>query len=141
MSYREKTAWLALVAMAVSFGPYFFVLASNIIPTAGLPNTRHLMLFGATAAMQALVLGIGYWYLRRTAAQDTRVPPDERDKAIEYRATSSAYYVLIAGMIVVGCVLPFTASGWRIVHATIAMIVTAQIVNYGIVVFSYRRQA
>ena len=57
------------------------------------------------------------------------------------RAISAAYYVLIAGMIVVGCVLPFSATGWSITNAALVMIVAAEVVHYGVVVVSYRRQA
>ena len=55
------------------------------------------------------------------------------------RSISSAYYVLIAGMIVVGCVMPFSASGWSIINAALVMIVAAEVVHYGVVVLSYRR--
>jgi hypothetical protein len=44
-------------------------------------------------------------------------------------------------MILVGCVMPFNASGWRIVNAALAMIVAAEVVHYATVVFSYRRYA
>ncbi|MEJ7807757.1 MAG: hypothetical protein WKG03_17790 [Telluria sp.] len=141
MPYREKTAWLALVAMALTFGPYFAIVASGVMPVQGLPDLRHLMLFGGVATLQVLILGIGHWYLRRGARQDAHVPPDERDNAIELRAFHAAYYVLLAGMILVGCVMPFQTSGWRIVHAAIFMIIASEMVSYAVVVFSYRRQA
>jgi hypothetical protein len=49
--------------------------------------------------------------------------------------------VLIAGMIVVGCVMPFNSSGWTTINAALAMIVAAELVHYGAIVVSYRRQA
>jgi hypothetical protein len=87
-----------------------------------------------------LILGAGHLYLRRGAPEDARTPPDERDRAIMSRSISFAYYVLIAGMILVGCVMPFNFNGWSIVNAALAMIVAAEVVHYGVVVFSYRRQ-
>jgi hypothetical protein len=60
-----------------------------------LPNLRQLGLY------------IGHLYLRHEAPQEARTPPDERDSAIMRRSISSAYYVLIVGMILVGCVMPF----------------------------------
>ena len=57
------------------------------------------------------------------------------------RATSTAYYVLMGGMILVGVVMPFTSTGWKIVNAALLMIVVAEIVHYGVIVSSYRRQA
>jgi len=69
------------------------------------------------------------------------MPLDERDQAIKRRSVSSAYYVLIAGMILVGCVMPFNSRGWTIINAALFMIIAAEVVHYGVVVFSYRRQA
>jgi hypothetical protein len=49
--------------------------------------------------------------------------------------------VLIVGMILVGCVMPFGANGWAVVNVALFMIVAAEIVHYGVAVSSYRRQA
>lgn len=140
MPYREKTAWLSLAAMTVTFGPYFAIVAAQRFGEAGLPNLRLLGLFAAAAIGQMLVLGAGRLYLRRTSLDDARTPPDERDSAIIRRSMSAAYYVLIAGIIVVGCVMPFSFSGWAIINAALATIVVAEVVHYGVVVFSYRHQ-
>ena len=48
---------------------------------------------------------------------------------------------LYAGMILVGCVMPFNSNGWSIVNAALFMIIAAEAVHYAVVVFSYRRQA
>jgi len=138
--YREKTAWLSLFAMAVTFGPYFTIVAMGSLPGA-LPNLRQLGLFAAAAILQMLILGVGHLYLRHGSPDDARTPLDERDRTIISRSISSAYYVLIVGMILVGCVMPFRSSGWSIINAALAMIVGAEVVHYGVVVLSYRRQA
>jgi hypothetical protein len=52
-----------------------------------------------------------------------------------------AYYALIAGMILVGVVMPFNSGGWTIINAALFMIILAEVVHYGTVVISYRRQA
>jgi hypothetical protein len=139
MPYREKTAWLSLIAMVVTFGPYFTFVAMHSIEA--LPNLRLLGLFAVAAIAQMLILGAGHLYLRRGSPEDARTPPDERDRAIMLRSISSAYYVLIAGMILVGCVMPFDSTGWAIINAALVMIVAAEVVHYGAVVLSYRRQA
>jgi len=56
------------------------------------------------------------------------------------RSMSSAYYVLIAGMICVGCFMPFNSKGWAIVNAALFMIVAAEVVRLSVVAVSYRRQ-
>jgi hypothetical protein len=93
------------------------------------------------AIVQVLILGIGHLYLTRSSTREERMPPDERDRAIISRSTSYAYYALIVGMILVGCVMPFNSSGWTIINVAIFMIVAAEVVHYGVVVLSYRRQA
>jgi hypothetical protein len=141
MPYREKTAWLSLLAMFVTFGPYFTVIATRALPSEPMPNLRQLDLLAVTTIVQVLILGLGHLYLWRASAQEARMPLDERDQAIKRRSVSSAYYVLIAGMILVGCVMPFNSSGWTIINAALFMIIAAEVVHYGVVVFSYRRQA
>lgn len=141
MSYREKIAWLSLIAMAVTFGPYFAIVAMGTLPARQLPDIRHLVLFGVAAVVQGLIVGVGYLIVARVTERADRTPPDERDLVITRRSTSFAYYVLIAGMVEVGVVMPFNSSGWTIIHAALFMIVAAEVVRLGVVVFSYRRQA
>ena len=57
------------------------------------------------------------------------------------RLDLSQAYVLIAGMIMVGVMMPFNSGGWKIVNAALFMIVTAEVVHHGVAVASYRRQA
>ncbi len=141
MPYREKTAWLMLISIVLTFGPYFAIVLAGYIPEEAMPNLRQLALYGVVAVARMLIVGVGYLYLRRAFPQEARMPADERERAIGYRAKSLAYYVLIAGMIMVGGVMPFTSSGWTIVNAAFFMIVLAESVEYGVSILSYRRQA
>lgn len=141
MPYREKTAWLSLIAMALTFGPYFAIVKAGVFQADPLPNLRQLALYAAAALIQLLLLGIGHLYLRHATPDEARTPLDERDRAIKYRSMSYAYGVLIGGMILVGVIMPFNSVGWSIVNAALFMIVLAEVVHYGAVVVSYRRQA
>ncbi len=106
-----------------------------------MPNLGRLTLLGATVVIQALLILGGRIYLSLRSPDDARVPADERDLAIERRSVVSAYYVLMVGMIVVGCVMPFSSGGWAIVDAGLLAIVVAELVHYGVAVTSYRKQA
>ncbi|MFZ0481192.1 MAG: hypothetical protein WAL71_18785 [Terriglobales bacterium] len=141
MTYREKTAWLSLIAMAIAFVPYFAIVQASSHSRPSVPSLRQLGLFAVAAVVQMAILGIGHLYLSHGSADEARLPPDERDVAIMRRSISLAYYVLIGGMILVGCVMPFNSSGWTIINAALATIVLAEVVHYGMVVVSYRRQA
>jgi hypothetical protein len=141
MSYREKIAWLSLIAMAVSYGPYFTFVAKGPGSWEPLPHLHPLGLFAVVSIVRMLILGAGYLYLRLGPTREDRPPLDERDRAIEHRSISAAYYVLMVGMILVGCLMPFSSAGWAIVNAAIFWIVAAEVVHYGVVVASYRMQA
>jgi uncharacterized membrane protein len=141
MPFREKSAWLSLIAMALSFGPYFALVANSAAQDSTMPNLRLLQWFAATVVVQVIIMAAGAAILALVSPQEARTPPDERDHAIARRSVSAAYYVLIVGMIVVGCVMPFYASGWRIINAALLMIVAAELVHYGVTVMFYRRQA
>lgn len=141
MSFREKTAWLSLIAMAVTIIPYFTIVRSHLRGGVPLPDFRQLTLFAVVMTVQAILQIAGQLYLRFTSRVEARTPPDERDRAIEGRSMSFAYYVLIAGMILVGCIMPFASSGWAIVNAAVFMITIAEVVHKGVSLVSYRRQA
>ena len=64
---------------------------------------------------------------------------DERDLAIDQRATRVTYQILLCGMILVGCFMPFNSSGWNIFHAAVISIAVAEIVRHVLIVSMYRR--
>ena len=108
----------------------------------GYAESAPAVVFAIAAGVQVVVQGLGRLWLRHKERLEGGLQPaDERDLAIEYGSVRAAYGVLIAGMILVGCVMPFNSSGWRIVNAALAMIVAAEVVHYATVVFSYRRYA
>jgi cytochrome b561 len=141
MPYRERMAWLALIAMVVAYGPYFAMIEAGYLPGRALPDLRQLGLIALVSIVRLLILGIGYLYIRHGSPQEARTPPDERDRAIHSNSINSAYYVLMFGMVVVGCFMPFNSTGGTILNAALFMIVAAEIVRYGVAVASYRRQA
>ena len=141
MPYREKVAWLSLVAMVVTFGPYFVLSALHAPPAGAGPDVDLLIRFTITAAAQVLIIAIGHVLLRRRSPEDAREPADERDRAIERRSMQLAYYVLIGGVVVVGVVMPFKDGGWAIVNAALLAIIVAELVHYGVAAWSYRRGA
>ena len=141
MSYREKIAWLSLVAMAIAYVPYFLLVSRAPASWEPFPHLHPLGLFAAVSVVRMVILGAGYLYLRFSSSLPERPALDERDRAIERRSMSSAYSVLMAGMILVGCFMPFGSSGWTIVNAAIFWIVAAEVVRYGVAAATYRVQA
>ncbi len=140
MPYKEKTAWLSLLSMAAGFLPYFYTV-SHMHSAAAVPVLQAITLYLAAVIRQILVLIVGHIALRFSSPQDARQPTDERDRDFQRRSMVAAYYVLITGMIVVGCVLPMYRQRWDIFNAAVFAIVVAEIVHYGATVWLYRRQA
>jgi uncharacterized membrane protein len=98
-----------------------------------------LWLFGTIAGTQALVVIAGYIALTMTTPKAERKRPDERDRAISRRGTAAAYYVMMAGMLLVGVVMPFTDTGVTIANTALLAVVLAEAVNSAVVLISYRR--
>ncbi len=140
MPYREKTAWMYLLTMLAAFTPYFVWTALNP-PTEALPDLSRMGIYAVTSLGWAALLGIGHLLLRRSAPDEAKEPMDERDTAIAHRARTYSYGVLITGMILVGGIMPFTDTGWKIANSAIFMIVLAEMVFHIGVVWMYRRQA
>ena len=137
MSVRERFSWVWLSALTPVYGLYFGAVL--LLRSQGeIANLTEFGLLSAAALAQAIILGAGALLMRARSGRGDRAKPDERDRAIEHRATTAAYYVLIAGMIVVGCVMPFSHNGWEIVRAAVLAIVIAELVHHGLVVRAYR---
>jgi hypothetical protein len=64
MSYREKLAWLSLIAMALTFGPYFAVAGRASAMYRPMPNLHLLWLFAIAAGVQVVIQGFGRLWLR-----------------------------------------------------------------------------
>ncbi|HEX8644653.1 MAG TPA: hypothetical protein VF702_12155 [Allosphingosinicella sp.] len=138
MAFREKTAWLELVTMLVAYGVYFGIVG----PAAGFGEERMLDIvwsFGPVAAAHAIAVIVGAIFIAVTARKEAEARADERDRAIARRGATIGYYMLIAGMIVVGGIMPFSEPPWMIVNAALFAIVLAETVNNAVILISYRR--
>jgi hypothetical protein len=149
---RERFAWVWLIALVVVFGVYFtaIVLGREAWLAQGF---LHKIGWLALALGSLGVIAFCAWLFTRAKALD------ERDRMIGWRASAVAYHVLMAGIIWVGCVMPFGAAGgdvamrsshpsplmpygagaWDIVHVALLAIVIAELVHSGLMIFWYRR--
>ena len=136
---KERFAVVWMTALVVVFGLYFaWIRAQYYIH----PDPTFFARIGALAvALSSLaVIAIAtHVYIRLYRGEDGEVQEDERDRAIELRATTIAYYVLMAGSCYVGCYLPFERSGWDIVHAALQVIAIAEIVKCAMTIRGYRK--
>lgn len=138
MSEREQFSWVWLGSLILFYGGYF-VMISILEAAGGVDLLTRLGLLTTAAAASGLAIGVNALLARsrREPGEETR--PDERDRAIRRHARSVAYGVLLTGMILVGCLMPFGATEWEMVQAAILAIVIAELTHHGVVVASYRR--
>ena len=105
----RKTVWLTLIAMIVAYTLYFRLVLNG--HPAGREMFPMLGLIGGITATQAVVVMAGDVALAMTTPRPERQRLDECDRAIVRRGAAAAYYVMMAGMIIVGVVMPFIGSG------------------------------
>lgn len=141
MPYREKIAWLMLIALPTTVIAYVALLM-HVSPGFGQPpaDSERASAFCLLVITQLLVVGGGRLILRLTSSGDARLPLDERDSAIARRAVSAAYYVLIVGLVFIA-MASWKWAGWGMVNLIVLLLTAAELVHYGVTVVSYRRQA
>lgn len=134
----ERFARVWIIALIAVFTLYFGVLQILIAEQVELDFFRRIALLGAALGALGVIAAAAWGWLRMRRGDDDA--PDERDREIDRRATQIAYYVLMAGFIYVGCILPFEArDSWEVVHEALVMIAIAEIVQAGLVIHYYRR--
>lgn len=132
MVAREQFAWVWLLTMLVTYPAYF----TAVIAMGETTFWTQIIMFSATAIVQIAIIAVASTViaLRKRNEMDW----DERDRAIDHRATGAAYTALIIGIIVVGCVMPFSHSGWDIFHAAVFAIALAEIIRHALIIAKYR---
>ena len=136
MSSLEKRAWLSLWSMCPAYLLYFTIQIGY--PSLFTTLLERIACLAAVASFHAVVYVAGLIAMKRRETKDESFD-DERDRAIDARATRTAYFVLLTGIILVGMVMPFSSSGWEIVNSALFMIVLAEATRYALMVVGYRR--
>ena len=99
MSFREISAWITLVTVALCFGVYFGLIATGSVSPRGF-DTLHLFLMcvGALVGLQIASHAVA----AKLSPKAARAPRDERERLIAWRAQSLGYYVLMVSVLALG---------------------------------------
>lgn len=89
MSFREKSAWITLVSVLLSFGVYFGALA-----TGRVHGFQSLFLLLACVIALVALQAVLHVAAAALSPAEARAPKDEREALIQWRAQSLGYYVL-----------------------------------------------
>lgn len=138
MAFREKMAWFTLISFIVTYAVYFGIAGPSV--EFGRNNMLDIVwTFGPVAAVHGLISAIGSAGIAIAARRDASNIADERDRAIDRKAISVAYYVMLVGVLIVGVAGPFTMEPYKIVNLSLAVVVICQIIHDALVILGYRR--
>lgn len=94
MPFREKTAWVTLLAIIIVSLMYWFHVHSPFVPHS---HDTVLAAMGVSLAAYVLIEVIAWLILRRRNPVESREPRDERERLIDLKAMRIAYYVFTVG--------------------------------------------
>jgi hypothetical protein len=137
MSFREKSAWVTLIAILLVF--VLYMLHAPHLSDPGLWEV-HILL--ACIVAFVLIEVIAYIVLRLRYSEDARTPKDERERLIDLKATRLAARVYVIGSFLAVFVGLHVAHDGRAVGSLVLVaFVIAEVVNYGARIYYYRRGA
>lgn len=139
MSFREKSAWIALFTYGVVFGGYFLTLTHAWDDRYGQGLSVGLLF----AAVVALVIVAAT--LTIVAAlfnpKEANTPPDERETLIDLKAERIASYTLSVGVVLLIGALLMGWNSFLVANLLLAAMVIAELVKAIAQIISYHAGA
>ncbi|HWU78323.1 MAG TPA: hypothetical protein VN043_17640 [Rhodanobacter sp.] len=136
MSALQKRAWLTLWSMCPVYCLYFAIQTG--FPDLFTTMLERIGLLALVASAHAVAYVSGLLLIKRRETGEPLLE-DERDRAIDGRATRTAYFMMLTGLIVVGMVMPFSHAGWELVNAALFFIVLTETTRYALILIGYRQ--
>lgn len=141
MSYREKSAWIALLTYAAVFGGYFFFLwqAWSLDEAFGQELVIPLLV-GAVIALviAAVALNVA---LALFSPKEANAPADERETMIDLKAERIASYTLSVGVVCLVGALLVGVNGMAVAVFLLASLVISELVKSAAQIAYFRRGA
>ena len=139
MSFREKRAWVTLITLITVVVLFWLHIPPDrmLAPPQDWWVLHVLMLMIATFITIELVAWIVF---RLRSPRDARTPKDERERLIELKSIAIAFYVFaILSLGGIFLTLHMGAHEVGIGFVVLLAFVFAEIVNYGMRIYYYRR--
>ena len=136
MSFREKSAWVTLISILLVSVLYFLHLP---VPYGHPPAP---WMFHATVAcigVFIIIEVIAHFILYLRYPRDARTPKDERERLIDLRATCIAAYVYVVGTFMAVATIHHGGTGLTVAYGVLLAFTVAEIVNYSLRIYYYRR--
>ena len=137
MSFREKSVRISFAVILMVSVVYFWN-ASRILTGAVTP---HLGLHISVALLATFVLLEVAMHLAVAAKspKEALASCDERERAIQIRASRLGFHVLVPGALVAVSMLHVSDSPWVMGQVVLLAVVVAELVNYGSQIVLFRR--
>lgn len=136
MSYREKSAWISLLAHAVVYGIYFTALA-GIWGEAYTGPVGVTMLFAAVVAF-VVIAAILHIVAAATGPKAASAPIDEREKLIDLKAERIAAFAMGVVVVLSMGALLMDWDGFLVANMLLGALVLAEIVKAGAQIAYFR---
>jgi uncharacterized membrane protein len=138
MSFREKSAWISFVSIALVSGIYFGKVAQRLITGRGHGVAASVFL-GLVAALIVLEAGL-HIAIAIQSPREARTPKDERERLIDMKATRIAFPVLLVCVFAaIGTLHLPGSSRFLMADAILLAIVLAQLTRFGAQIVFHRR--
>jgi len=135
MSFREKSAWISLILIVLVFGPYFGRVA---LALAGKTHVHAGTQFALITVFVLLEIVLHVAVAVRSP-REARAARDEREDLIDLRATRTAFYVLLAGVLIAIFTLHFPVNVWMLSQFVLFSAVVAQLMRFSNQIRLFRR--
>jgi hypothetical protein len=139
MSFREKRAWVTLITLIFILLLFWLHIPPTrmLAPAPDIWVLHVLMMMIATFVAIQIVAGI---VMRLRSPLDAKTPKDERERLIELKSREIAWYVFVS-LSIGGIFVTIHAGANEIGLGFVVLFsfVVAEIVNYAMRIFYYRR--
>jgi hypothetical protein len=138
MSFREKSAWISLLANLAIYGFYFVTLASAL----GRGDAGRTEFFGLFVGcfVALIVVTIALTVANAVLSpKDATAPEDEREKLISMKSRAFGYFVLASAIVMAAGAAYFGTSGFLLANGLFFALVLGEVLQSGVQIFHYRR--
>jgi hypothetical protein len=138
MSYREKIAWVAFLSTVLAWGGYFAVVVHASINGTD-DGIWLLWLFLGVTVAQVVMIAAAAIVAAILDPADAQAARDERDHAVNRRASGVAYFALLVGLVAVIAALHVGLHGRGTIFALLGLFMLGEATRFGAQAIGYRR--
>lgn len=137
MSFREKSAWIMVVALLAGGFFYFRAVLQGWLDSGELVSPAIPSIVAYTACLVVIAVA-GHIAVAAFAPQDADAPVDEREKLIFDRSGHYSSYVFGVGVLASLGIYVLSGNGDLLFYTVFASLMLAQIMEYLLQIMFYR---